>query len=61
MEALTNEKQNVRLVRIDIDTWESDVAQQHRIRSLPTLWLYDGTERVSSDVRAVFGRVHQLD
>ena len=61
MEALVQDKASCVLRRIDIDTWGSDVARQFGIRSLPTLWLYDGENRVSTDAREVFGRVHTLE
>lgn len=61
MEALIRSKQSCWLLRIDIDTWRSPVAQQYGIRRLPTVWLYDGKERVATDVRQVIERVRQLD
>ena len=60
MERLVKDKDNVVLRIIDIDKWGSAVASQYRIRSLPTLWLYDGETRVASDARAVFQRISQL-
>ena len=61
MEALVQDKANCVLRRIDIDTWGSDVARQFGIRSLPTVWLYDGKNRVSANTQEVFGRVHGLN
>ncbi len=60
MEALINGKQDCRLLRIDIDQWGSAVASQYGIRRLPTVWLYNGSERVASDTRDVLTRVSQL-
>ena len=61
MEALTHSKTNLKLRRIDIKTWRSEVASQFGIRRLPTLWLYDGTTKVSSDTRDVLEQVRRLD
>ena len=61
MEALIEEKQNCVLRRIDIVRWGSDVARQFGIRSLPTLWLYDGQKRVTSDTRDALTRIQKLD
>ena len=60
MEALINDKQSCRLLRIDIGKWGSPVAQQHGINRLPTVWLYDGSERVATDTRDTLTRVSQL-
>lgn len=43
----------MRLRRIDIGSWESEVAREHRVRSLPSLRLYDGKKLVSDDLREV--------
>lgn len=56
VEALAQQK-NVRLRKIDIASWSSPVAKQFGIRSIPALWLYEGTERVSTDTRDVLNRV----
>lgn len=42
---------------MDIDTWSSDVARQYGIRSLPTLYLFEGKELVLTDTRAVLARL----
>ena len=39
---LSRSKKNFRILKIDIGDWKSEVAQQHGILRLPTLWLYDG-------------------
>lgn len=59
MESLVKQKGNLRLRVIDIDTWDSAVAQQHGIRRLPTLVLYRGTERISDDARDVLERIQR--
>ena len=61
METLAHGKTMVNLRRIDIDTWRSPVASQFSIRRLPTVWLYHGNKKVSSDTRDVFNRVSQLN
>jgi hypothetical protein len=54
LEAIVNAKEGTRLLRIDVDTWGSDVARQYGIRSLPTLWLYEGTKLESQNSRDVW-------
>ena len=61
MEALISDKQSCRVLRIDIDKWGSAVARQYAIRSLPTLWLYDGTTRVTTNTGEALSRVGQLN
>ena len=61
MEALINGKQACRLLRIDIDQWGSAVARQYGIRSLPTVWLYNGTTRVANNTSEAVTRIRQLD
>ena len=61
MEALISDKQACKLLRIDIDKWGSAVARQYAIRSLPTLWLYDGTTRITTNTGDVLSRVNQLN
>ena len=53
LERLVRSKKNFRVLIIDIDKWGSPVAEQHEIRSIPALWLYDGTELKSKDSRKV--------
>ncbi len=53
MEALIRNTDAANLRIIDIDRWGSPVAEQYGIRSIPALWLYEGTERVSTDTREV--------
>ena len=54
------ERDDVRLVVVDVESWGSPVAKQHGIRRLPTVWLFEGEDRVSTDVgsilRALEGR-----
>ncbi len=49
LEALVSERPFVRLLRIDVKSWDSPVARQHEIQSLPQVWLYDGKERLTAD------------
>ena len=44
LEARINELDTIRLRKVNIVNWGSDVAKQHGIKSLPTLHLYDGDE-----------------
>ena len=53
MDRLARIKKNFRIVKIDIDKWGSPVAQQYEIRSLPSLWLYDGDTLMSEDKNEV--------
>lgn len=58
MEAWTQQQTDgTRLLRIDIDTWGSDVARQFGIRSLPTLYLFEGKDLVARDTREVLQRL----
>jgi len=59
LERLAKTKRNFRIVIVDIDKWGSPVASQHNIRSLPSLWLYDGTELKSKDSRKVWAFIHK--
>ncbi len=61
MEALINQKQSVRLLRIDIDKWGSPVANQYGINRLPTVWLYNGTNKVASGTQAAIAQASQLN
>ncbi len=61
MEALSNNKQGVRLIRIDIDRWGSPVAKQYGINRLPTVWLYNGTSKVASGTQAAIAQASQLN
>lgn len=45
------ERSDLRLLHIDVDSWGSPVARQYGIRSLPTVYLYDGTELVTRDTQ----------
>ncbi len=60
LEALAKERSDIRLRIIDIGAWDSDVARQNRIRSLPTLWLYDDGELVATHANAVLCRLNAL-
>ncbi len=60
MDALARSKSNVNLRRIDIVSWQSAVSREFGIRRLPTVWLYDGTSKVSSSPTDIFRRISQL-
>ncbi len=53
MEAIIRRRGTVRLRKIDVASWHSEVSKQFGIRRLPTLRLYDGTRLVSEDTRHV--------
>jgi hypothetical protein len=55
LEALARKKQTFRLRRIDLSGDDRSAGQQHGIRAIPTLWLYDGTEKVSEDSQEILG------
>ena len=44
-----NRRQDVVLRKVDIRSWTSDAARQHGIRSIPQLWLYEGTRLVTRE------------
>ncbi len=58
MEGKIRELGSVNLRRIDIRDWDSPVAQQHGINSIPRLMLYAGDELLSEDTREVLGMLH---
>ena len=60
LEALAQQRSDVRLRIIDIGSWDSAVARQNNIRSLPTLWLFDDGELVATDGREVVGKLSEL-
>ncbi len=60
MEGLIKSKGSCNLRRININSWKSAVAKQYGIRSLPSLWLFDGESAVSKDGRDVLRRVQEL-
>jgi hypothetical protein len=49
LEALVSDRPFVRLLRIDVTSWDSPVARQYEIQSLPQVWLYDGKQRLTAD------------
>ena len=61
MEALVNQRSDLRLVRIDIRTWDSPVATQFGIRVLPTVWLYEDGRILSHDTRQALDLAAQAD
>ncbi len=59
MEAWVAENKTIRLRRIDVVNWNSEVARQFEIRRLPTLMLYDGTDLISDDKQEVLDILNQ--
>jgi hypothetical protein len=59
VEALINEKKTTRLRIVELPRAGGPVAGQFKIRSVPTLWLYEGTERVSTSVQDIMGRLRK--
>jgi hypothetical protein len=57
LEALIEKMDGVRLRKIEIPRGPCAVAEANRIRGVPTLWLYDGARRVSSDTQDVLHRL----
>ena len=60
LEALAKAHDEVCLRIVDIGSWDSAVAEQHRVSRLPWLWLYEDGELVSKDTGAVLDRLNQL-
>jgi thioredoxin 1 len=59
VEKLVKARGTVRLRKIDIRDWDSPVARQYRIESIPQLWLHDGHERVSTDIGRIMAALEQ--
>jgi len=57
LEARIKPMEGVRLRRVDVNSWTSPAATSNGIRQLPTLWLYDGSKRVSTDSDDVVERL----
>lgn len=55
MKALPD-RYDVRVRLIDVKSWNSDVAKHFGIRSLPTVWLYEGRELSSTNLREILPR-----
>lgn len=49
--------EGVNLRRVEIADWSCPAAEQHGIRSLPALWLYDGRSLISTAGRDVMMRL----
>jgi len=60
LEALAKNRDDVKLRKVDIMSWDSEVARQHSIRRLPTLWLYEDGELIADDSEAVAARLSKL-
>jgi thioredoxin-like negative regulator of GroEL len=59
LEAIAKERQDVHLRIIDINAWSSEVAQQHSIRRLPTIWLYQDGNLVTKDTNEAVSKLRQ--
>jgi hypothetical protein len=53
VEARVRELRSVRLLVVDIRDWNSPVAKQLNIRSIPQLWLMHEGELVTDDARKI--------
>jgi thioredoxin-like negative regulator of GroEL len=60
LEALAKQNPLVKLRTIDIGRWDSPVAEQYSIRSLPTVWLYEDGELYSKSRDKVAARLQEL-
>ncbi|MGH7162846.1 MAG: hypothetical protein ACREID_05125 [Planctomycetota bacterium] len=52
-------KATIRLVRVEIVSFDSVVADRHDIAKLPTLRLYDGTKLLSEDTDAILAALQR--
>lgn len=59
LEELVRARGTVRLRKIDIRDWDSPVARQHGIQSIPQLWLHDGRERASTDIGRILAALER--
>lgn len=60
MEALAKLRDDVRLRIVDIKSWDSDVARQHDIRRLPSLWMYENGKLLSKVSKEVIEKIQSL-
>ena len=60
MEALARKHSEVKLRIVDVVSWGSEVAQQHGIRGLPTIWLYEDGQLSTKERGAVLARLNSL-
>jgi thioredoxin-like negative regulator of GroEL len=60
LEALARINPRVKLRVVDVGSWESAVAQQYSIRSLPTVWLYEDGEVYSKDLKTILQKLERL-
>lgn len=54
LDAVVQRRPDLRVRVIDIGSYESDVAQQYEIESVPTLWLYRDGQLVATEADAVW-------
>jgi len=57
LEALAHQYPHVKLRIVDVVSWESAVAKQHAIRSLPMIWLFEDGELYSKDREEIADRL----
>jgi hypothetical protein len=57
LEALTKQRADIYLRIVDIGSWNSAVAQQHGVRRLPGLWLYEDGKLVATDPEQALQRL----
>ena len=60
MEAIAKHRQGVYLRKIDIVSWDSPVARQMGIKSLPTIWIYEGGLLTAKDQQTVIQKLSAL-
>ena len=60
MAALARMREGVYLRIVDIGSWDSAVAEQFGIRTLPTVWIYEDGKVVAKDRAAVMAKLNSL-
>ena len=53
-------REGVYLRIVDIGSWDSAVAEQFGIRSLPTVWIYEDGKVVAKDRASVMAKLNAL-
>jgi len=57
LEAVAKEAPSTRLLKIDVDTWDSPVSEQFGIEELPTVYLYDGKQLVTDNTNEALAQL----
>ena len=60
MEAIARNRDDVYLRKIDIVSFDSPVARQLAIKSLPTIWIYEGGLLTAKDQQTVIQKLSAL-